>query len=174
MKITSMKKLFLLLFFSATLSNAQKISENYIDDFTKNHIKRTDWEALTFEMKAVTHYRLSKIDDQYFFQLKIMLGDVFFSINENEELMLKLSNEEIVTLKNLKYTTTCVGCGSTGFNGSKAQGIYVSYNLSNENFQSLKENKVSKIRISTSKGLIDLDIKVKKADTLIEVLKLIE
>lgn len=170
-----MKNLFLILFALFTAyCNAQKISEDHIDEFTKNHVKRTDWEGLTFEMKAVTSYRFSKIDNQYFIQLKIMLGDVYFSINENDELMLKLINEEIVTLKNIKYTTTCVGCGSTGFNGSQSQGINVSYNISNEQYQLLTQNTISKIRIYTSKNYIDLEIKKKKADILQKALKLLE
>ena len=170
-----MRRILLMLFTLFTISGtAQKVSEDYVDEFTKNHIKRTDWETLTFEMKAVTHYQLCKIDNQYFIQLKIMLGDVFFSINKDDELMLKLANDEIVTLKNIKYTTTCVGCGSTGFNGSQSQGICVAYNIDNEQYLLLKQNSVSKIRIYTSKGFIDLEIKNKKADILQKVLKLIE
>lgn len=170
-----MRRILLILFTLFTISGtAQKVSEDYVDEFTKNHIKRTDWETLTFDMKGVTHYRLSKIDDHYFIQLKIMLGDVFFSINENDEFMLKLANDEIVTLKNMKYTTTCVGCGSTGLNGSGAQGICVNYNINNEQYLLLTQNVVSKIRVYTSKGLIDLEIKNKKADILQKALKLIE
>jgi len=170
-----MRKVYLILFTLFTaFCNAQKISEDYIDEFTKNHVKRTDWEALTFEIKAVTSYRFSKIDNQYFLQLKIMLGDVYFSINENDELMLKFTNEEIVTLKNIKSTTTCVGCGATGFNGSQSQGINVSYNISNEQYQLLTQNSISKIRIYTNKSYIDLEIKKKKADILQNALKLIK
>ena len=168
------KTLLILLLLFISFCKAQKISEDYIDDFTKNKIKRTEWETLTFEMKAVTYYRLNKIDNQYYIQLKIMLGDVYFLINQNDELMFKLKNDEIVTLKNTKYTTSCVGCGSIGFNGSKSQGINTSYFISEEHYKLLSQNSVSKIRIYTSNNFIDLEIKDKKSDILQKALKLIE
>tara|TARA_R110002124_G_scaffold200960_1_gene367524 strand:- start:734 stop:1045 length:312 start_codon:yes stop_codon:yes gene_type:complete len=103
-----------------------------------------------------------------------MRGGNFFSVNENDELMLKLINSEIVTLKSIQYSTTCVGCGSTGINGSQSQGISVGYKINNEQYDLLTQNIISKIRIHTNNSFIDLDIKNKKAIVLQNSLILIK
>ena len=152
----------------------QEIEENRVDDFTGNSIKRTSWETLNMTMKFAAYFRISNIDDLYFFDLKMMIGGKVFSIDKEQELMLKLSNNEIITLPNLKHTITCNGCGARGLSGSNAQGIKVSYLITEEQIYKLKDSDVTKIRIYTTNGYVENDLKskhnkkIKKAMSLIK------
>jgi len=173
------KQIFLVLIFLITPITAvfsQKLAENYIDDFTGDKILRTSWEKLIYNNKTVTYFRLVKINDFRFVQLKIMYGNFnrrVFSINKQQESMIKFTNGEIAKLFCTDYTITCTGCGAIGINGSGAQGIKVSYILNNIEYEKFTD-RIEKIRIYTSIGLIDNEIKPKHSKLFINALKLIE
>jgi len=102
-----------------------------------------------------------------------MDGSVF-SIDKDQELMFKLTNDEIIKLPNLEFKTTCEGCGAKGFTGSLAQGIHVAYPMTLDQIEKLKNNDSDKIRIYTNDGYREYKmksknyIKIKKALSLIE------
>jgi hypothetical protein len=172
LKVKTMKKnlLVVTLCFSTVFCFSQKLEENEVDEFTGNSIKRTSWELLsTFK----PYFRISKINNSYTFQIKLMLGNVF-SIDKGEFLMLKLDNDSIVKLPNLEYAITCTGCGAVGYLGSGAQGIHVKYILHEEAREKLKKHLVTKIRIYTSDGYVDYDTKKKNAQKIIKALEIID
>ena len=138
----------------------QSIAEDKIDEFTKTSIKRTSWESLTSSIIYTSYFRFSKINDDFFLDIKLIDGNVF-SIDEGQKIMFKLSNDKILALQNLEHQITCTGCGAKGFVGSTGQGIQVSYPLNKENFDMLKEYDVLKIRIYTSEGFREGDLKTK-------------
>ena len=88
--------------------------------------------------------------------------------------MLKLSNDEIIRLPNLKYEITCTGCAAKGFAGSAAQGVNVSYILDKDQLEKLKSYEVVKIRVYTTDGYVEDDSKQKNTDQIKTALKLIE
>ncbi|MDO9154999.1 MAG: hypothetical protein Q7U47_15040 [Paludibacter sp.] len=169
-----MKKLILMsLVLLCSTVYAQKIVENEVDDFTKKSIKRTSWEKLFYEMKGTIYFRISKIDSNCYFEIKLMNGSVF-SVDEGPKIMFKLSNDSIYTLNNLKYTITNIGEGSIGLNGSGAQGIFLScVSLTDNKFNDLLDEKVTKIRIYTNSGYLEYDIKPKFAITISNAINLI-
>lgn len=156
--------LIILLFTHTAIS--QTIAEESIDEFTGSSIKRSSWETFNQSMKFIGHFRISKIDSIFYFDLKMMRGDKVFSISEGSDLMFKLDNNEIVTVKALTTEITCTGCGAIGFNGSTGQGIQISYLLSSDQLKLLKEHKVVKVRVYTTDGYLEDEIKEKFIDRI--------
>lgn len=153
-------------------SFGQKLEENKKDDFTGNMIKRTSWENLFTTMTANAFFRISLDGDNESFDFKYQDGSVF-SIDKDQELLLKLDNGDVVTLKNYQYTTTCKGCGARGFTGSSAEGIQVLYLLSKDQITQLKAHKIVKVRINTVEGFFDHDVKDKNAVKIQDCLNLL-
>ena len=164
-----MKKILLFLFISSFMF-AQEIEKNYKDEFTGSQIIKTDWEFLNNASKGFSaKFRISKINENYYLDLKMMIGSSnpkVFSIHEGDKLMFKLSNDEILELLSESSEVTCTGCGSTGLVGSAAQGINISYSITEEQFQQLKSTPVAKLRIYTTDGYVENDVKDKHAKTI--------
>ena len=153
---------------------SQQLVENYVDEFTNNKIKRTSWTSINNMLRFTAYFRISRINDNYYFDLKLMIGTSVFSIEKDQELMFKLSNGEVIKLLNTQYAITCTGCGAKGFLGSQAQGIHTSYYFTNEQIKKLKEIPAIKIRIYTSKGYVEDNIKPKYYKKLQTALFLVE
>lgn len=173
-----MKKLFMLtvlIFFGIVIqANGQKLAENKVDDFTNNSVKRTSWETINMDMKFTAYFRLSKINDAMYFDLKMMIGGGVFAIGEDQELMFKLKDGQIVKLKNLEHTITCRGCGANGLSGSNAHGLKVSYLITAEQAGLLTDSVVEKIRIYTTDGYVEDDLNSKTNSKIQRALALIE
>ncbi|WP_312208265.1 hypothetical protein [Empedobacter sp.] len=165
-----MRNIIIYLFFISSFINAQESEKNYKDEFTGDNIKRSSWEFLNNASNGFTaKFRLSNIENLYYLDLKMMIGTSspkVFSIHEGDKLMFKLKNDEIIEINSLSSEITCTGCGSTGLIGSKAQGIKTTYALTDEQFNKLKSEPVSKIRIYTTDGYVENDVKGKHSKTI--------
>jgi hypothetical protein len=150
------------------------LEENKVDEFTNHAVKRTSWETLVMTMKFTTYFRISKIDSIVWLDTKMIIGASVFAIGEGQEIMFKLTTDEIVKLPNLKYEVTCRGCGAIGFSGSQAQGISVSYPMEPEQISQLMEYQVEKVRIYTTDGYVEDDVKFENYVKLRNALKLIK
>lgn len=170
-----MKTLSLIVLFFPTFCFAQKLKVNKIDEFTNASVKRTSWETINYSGKSFMAYvRISKIDDILYLNLKIMLpSDEVFSIDKENELMIKTSTDSIITLYNLKYEISCTGCGANGLLGSALQGMEVSYKIPAEMVSYLLNNMIKKLRIYTTDGYVEDNINDKHAETFIKLLKLV-
>jgi hypothetical protein len=149
----------------------QKLEENKKDDFTGKLIKRTSWEQLCWS-NSNGHCRFSLVGDSEFLDLKLMIDKVF-SIDKDQDLLLKLANGEIVTLKSQDYQNACLGCGATGLIGKQAEGLQTSYLITPEQVAKLKANKIVEVRIQTTEGYIDDNVKDKYAGKVIALLNLL-
>ena len=80
---------------------SQKLTENKIDEFTKQSIQKTSWETLFSTTKGTSYFRISKIDNILFVQLKFRLNEGFetksFSIEKNQELKFKTKKDDILS-----------------------------------------------------------------------------
>jgi hypothetical protein len=161
-----------ILIFITLKSFGQKLEENHADDFTHDIIKRTSWESLCSSFTANAHFRISSINGSKTFDLRLML-DMHFFIDGGSTIMFKLGNGNVVTLKNLDYAKTCKGCGAVGLKGSGAPGIEVSYQLGGDEINQLEADKIVKVRIYTSNGYVDEDIKNKNSDKIEKALSLV-
>jgi hypothetical protein len=171
-KLYTLSFLFLLIFIKA---NSQTLKENKVDEFTKNSVKRTSWEPVSKMGKIYAHVRASKINDQYYLDVKTILlaGDVF-GIKEGDVVMLKMSTDSILTLNNPKHLVSCKGCGSVNIIGSDGYGVELNLPVLPDQVDYLISNKITKIRIYTTDGFVESDIKEKFQDAASRVLKLIK
>lgn len=171
-----MKQFFIVISIIPSICFGQKLEENKIDEFTKAYVKKTSWETLNpfgFSNKLYAFTRIRKIDSTYFLDFKVTLrsGSVF-SISQGDELMIKTS-DSIIVLSNLKYQISCTGCGVKGFTGSGLEGIEVMYEIPASDVFYLLNNKIKKIRVYTSDGYVEDDIKDKNAEMFVRQLKLV-
>ena len=155
------------LFFSVLIllsfnSTAQKIAENRVDEFTKDHIVRTSWERIISNQNFGAFFRISVINERFYFELKWM-DRIAFSVDQGMELLIKMQNEDIISLRNTEYKMSCIGCGSIGLGGSSLPGVHLIYPIEKETITKLKDYNVIKLRIYTSKGYIESEIKEKFA-----------
>lgn len=149
------------------MARAQKIVENKIDEFTKHRVIRTSWEELAYKFNGsmYAHTRLSHIDSIYFLELKYV-GNSTNGMMEDAEFMLKLSNDSIVTLRNLKYKLQCTGCGAIGINSAGRLGLDVDFKITPEQLRLLSNNNIVKVRIYLSGGFIEEEISNKDGGKL--------
>lgn len=156
--------LILLLALSPQTARAQKIEINKVDDFTGSVIIRTSWEKLAQSMSGTMHLRVSKIDSYYSVDVKLMLGaGSIFSISEDSDLMFKLQDGQVITVKALEYAITGRGEGAVGFIGSQAMGIRATYNIRLKDIQTLAVFPVLKMRVYTNDGYVDFDLSEKRS-----------
>lgn len=144
-------------------ASGQSLKEDKIDEFTKHVVKRTSWEVLTQTFKMQTFGRISKIEDQYYFDFKVAMGGPLFSIGKDQELMLKLANETIVTLPNPTLKIACRGCGVPGFAGSAGLGVEIAYPLTIAQLDELRKSPIVKIRVYTTDGYVENEVRGKNA-----------
>lgn len=160
-----MKKLLILLLLPA-LCRGQKIAENKIDEFTKHHVVRTEWELLDRSDGFYTHVRISNIDRSIYLNLKWLHNNEIGAITEGTRIMLKMSNDSIVTLQTLKSVVSCIGCGAVGFAGSTGYGYELTCSLEPGDLAALSAFAVKKIRIYLDEGYEEHEIKEKNSQVL--------
>lgn len=154
--------LFLIILFYCSLFFGQELETDEVDEFTGSKIKTTTWKTYYAGFSQSWIYtRMRRVNDSYFIQLKLIEKDLYFSINTDDPLMIKLKNEDVIKLFTQEYEITCRGCGSIGLLGSALQGIHVSYFIGIKDLHTLLTNEVEKIRIYTSAGYIEKEIKSK-------------
>jgi hypothetical protein len=90
------------------------------DDMTGNSVKRTPWETLSMDMAHTYYYQFSKINDSYLLSIKVLTGDVC-SVIENDKLIIKLEDGELINLHARESVVSCRGCGAIGISGSDMQ-----------------------------------------------------
>ncbi len=151
-------------------SFSQKIVEDKIDEFTKDHIKSTSWEKLNDNYHSYLRFR--KINDTYWLNLKMGLASVN-SIIEKAELLLMTNSDSIITLYNLKYQISCTGCGAISLLGSAATGFNLDFIITEQQLLYLKEHGIKKFRIYTTSGYIEKIVLEKAKKNIIKLLELI-
>lgn len=160
-----MKKLLILLLLPA-LCRGQKIAENKIDEFTKHHVVRTEWELLDRSDGFYTHVRISNIDNSIFLNLRWIHNGEVGAVTEGTRIMLKMANDSIITLQTLKSVVSCRGCGAVGFAGSTGYGYDLACALSAEELAALSSLTIKKIRIYLSEGYEEHEIKEKNSQAI--------
>ncbi len=168
-----MKEILFIIFCVPCFCFGQKLEENKVDEFTKAFVKRTSWETINFSNNFLAYSRISKIDNIYYLDVKVTLSDAVFSIEKDDKLMIKTVTDSIITIFNLKYQISCTGCGAKGLIGSGLEGIEVSYPIPSEMVLYLLTNKIKALRLYTTDGYVEHDIKDKNAQTFIKQLKLV-
>lgn len=170
-----MKKslLFLLLFLSIkAYSQTLKVEK---DEFTGVEDKTTSWEELckgTFKHPCFpSMFRFRSIEGLIYFDYQKTTPDIE-AISKGNKLMLKLDNNEIVELEASESKVSCIGCWDK-FVGSESNAVKTPYSVSKEQIEKLLNHKVVKLRVYFNEGYKEEVIGKKRADKIINALKLI-
>jgi hypothetical protein len=168
-----MKRLLFLIIAIPSLVNAQKIDQDKIDEFTKHHVKRTTWEALSRSNDFWAHARMSKIDSVFYLDLKFFRsGGEVLGISSGQKIMLKLDDDSILTFTIIGDKVSCRGCGAVGINGAGVMGLNISCIIPENEYNQLLHRKVVKIRLNTIDGYHEYKIKEKFQSLLSQELAL--
>lgn len=151
-----------------------KYKMNEVDEFTNDRILETKADVFTISGMGLGFscgYSLKKINDQRYLKLNVMSPSIV-SLREGDEIMFKTDKEETI---NMTFPTTVIAEGiynsalkSTHWNASIL--IPIPDNV-NERF--LNETLI-KLRVYTTDGYVDDDIKAKRAKKFVEYLKCIQ
>lgn len=169
-----MKVLLILLLALPLASYSQELIENKVDEFTKHKVLRTSWEPLTRTQKLYSFIQISKVNESSYLRIKYTIPNTIFSIREGDKIMLKLANDSIVSLLYPKSQVSCKGCGVVGISMSNHDGVEVSIPLDKDVVDILIKQRISKIRVYTTKGYAEEDVKEKLSENLINELKLVQ
>lgn len=167
-------KIIILLLLLPSFSIGQKIVDDKTDDFTKAKIKRTSWETICGKGSFYTYAKGAKIDDTRYLTLRIMGNHNHFTVRDSDVLMIKMQSDTIIELRIYEPAYSCRGCGAISIVGSAAEGIEVRFKLIESVYEYLINNKIAKMRLYTSDGYMEGELKEKHAEMLIKVLELIK
>jgi len=144
-----------LLLFSA-FSYSQEIAENKIDEFSHHAIKRTSWDLLVYKFNGsmYAHTRISRIDSSFYLNLRYVCRGACV-MAEGDKFMLKLDNDSIIALPNLKLAAGCIGCGATGLPGSNALGLDLSFPITVDQLKDLCSHTITKVRLYLTDGYVE-------------------
>ena len=158
------------------MAYSQKIEKNEVDEFTKKKVISTNWEKLkngnSLTGENYLYFKVTSINEALAFHLKWITNEML-SITEGSELMFKLSNDSIISLSALDSKIAGKGEGSPGFLMSGILGINNIYTGSD--ILSLAGDAITtKLRIYTTGGYVDLEIKESDAKKINKAFKLIQ
>lgn len=160
----------ILLLFCAIITSAQPVlKENKTDEFTGARIASTSWEILS-KKSPYLYFRLRMVNEVYLLDIKSYAQH---TIAKDDKLMLKFSNDSIVTLNAMETSIPCIGCGSYNLVGSAALGVENTYELSHENLIFIAKTLLVKTRLYTVSGYLDMEVKYQAAEDLQTAIRLV-
>ncbi|RUT68638.1 hypothetical protein D0817_19965 [Flavobacterium cupreum] len=172
-----MKKItFLILLLAANYISAQncKYKRNEVDEFTKNKILETKEDIFTISGMGLGFscgYALLKINDVRYLKLHVMSPSIF-TLRSEHEIMFKTDSENTI---NLQFIDTQIATGTYNTTlKSTHWGAFTAIPISDEIYQRLLNEKISKLRIYTTDGYRDDDVSEKRDKKFKELLKCIE
>lgn len=151
--------------------NAQEIVKNEVDEFTGNRVIETSWEKLAWGLGVPSgiYTRIRSINGNMLLDMKYMIGSACV-IGKDNKLMIMDENGKVHDLIPTDIFYGTKGGGSIGLAGSAGIGVFAHYY---GNLDFLENNKITKMRIYTSTGYYDKEIKKKYQETLQKLYKLV-
>lgn len=169
---------FLFLVSAAMMSQNCKYKTNEVDEFTKNTILETKGGILTMSGMGFgfsAGYSMKKINNTKFLNFFVNNSSVF-TLREDDEIMFKTDSDNVISFKYPKTTIPNYVPG-TRIGTTTTPSMYsanILIEISDDNYRKLLAEKILKLRVYTSDGYIDNDIKSKRANSFQEALKCIE
>lgn len=153
-----MKLLLPLLLLSST-AFAQKLITDKTDEFTGKKIKETSVENLAQPLSGISYrFSFKKINDNVYFNLRVISHGSVFAIKDGEVLMLKTA-DSVIKLSNTEYSISKKGGAGGGLSSSYSEGVSLYFLLSNESIEMIKNKTIQKIRLYTTNGYSEQEIK---------------
>lgn len=169
-----MKQFITLVILGISLStSAQKLVQNEIDEFTKAKVVVTSWHTFFGTWKNQNFCRVKAIDNNLLLEIRYATG-YSCSIDKDDKLYIKLSNDSIITLPSIEFKISMRGDGAINFAGSNVEGINPTYFISPENKILLSTHTIKKARINTSEGYIEHDVSKEAIDNVQAMIQLID
>lgn len=154
-----MKPLLPLLLLLCSNVFAQKLITDKTDEFTGNKVKETSVENLAQPLSGIA-YRFSfrKINDKLYFNLRVISHGSVFAIKDGEVLMLKTA-DSVIKLSNTEYAISKKGGAGGGLSSSYSEGVSLYFKLDNESIELIKSKPIIKVRLYTTDGYAEQDVK---------------
>jgi hypothetical protein len=172
-----MKYLLPLFILICSTTYGQKLVTDKTDEFTGARVKETSIENLAkpFKMSGFAYtFAFRKIDDKIYFNLRLMsMSNSVFSIKDGEILSLKLDNDSIINLSNGEYAISKRGGAGSGLSSGSSQGVSLLFPLSINSIDLLKTRPIVKVRIYTTDGYSEQEIKSSASKRVIDALTLL-
>lgn len=172
-----MKKIILLFMMLAGLTmNAQKCkyAKNEVDKFTNKTILETKTDAFGISgigMGFSSSYSLYKSDDNKYIKFMFTTTGSVFAISKGEGVMLKLQNGDVVTLDFLESVVSDISHNTAM--KSSVKKITTLVPITDQNIEKFNNSLVTDIRVYTTDGYVDDEVKEKRAKIFQELLKCI-
>ena len=149
--------LFIVPFF---VSNAQKIAESKIDDFTGKQVIYTSWTPF-FEGEDVSGQMASEVRFRYehdrdFMQIKVLTGDAELTCKEGVNIDFK-TDKGVFSFPNQR--TEKSGRGK-GLEGGKSAQLGLTIQVTGD-FIDFLDSRVEKVRLRFEEGYYDIEVPVK-------------
>lgn len=168
-----MKLLLPLLLLLCSSSFAQKLITNKKDEFTGNKVKETSVENLAQPLSGFSYrFSFKKINDNLYFNLRVISHGSVFAIKDGEVLMLKTA-DSIIKLSNTEYAISKKGGAGGGLSSSYSEGVSLNFRLDSEAIEMIKNKIIQKIRLYTTDGYTEQEIKAAADKRVKEALALI-
>lgn len=144
--------LFIVLINSANVLAQCKFKINGKDDFTGQMIKETKPFSLAMGLSENFTFSLRCVDNEFFIRLFYSTtGNKEFEIPQDGELMFKLSDNTIITLRAIEESSSVF----SAISGMATTSIESQYIVSKEQLQQLSNNITNKVRFYTTGGYIE-------------------
>lgn len=166
-------RILLIILLSANVTFSQKLITNKTDEFTGAKIKETSWEYIVPRTKGSYQIQIRQIDTTIYLYMKCMGGFTVVASSKNDPLMLK-TNDTVVKLYPTEYQSSCIGCGTNNFGGSKAWGLSQTYIISKDTYDILYNYGVLKLRIYLTDSYIEEKVKEEDSMIISNMLKIIK
>lgn len=137
-----------------------KYEINEVDEFTKKTILETKEQTLSRSFNFYTAFSFKKIDDKKFLKLFISSTSIF-SIRENHEIIFITDGDNSVILKFIQSKVSRGKYDSNSRITIWSETFYLP--IDEETFQRLSNENILKLRVYTSDGYIDDEVKEKHA-----------
>lgn len=172
-----MKPLLPLLLLLCSSAFAQKLITDKTDEFTGKKVKETSVENLAqpFKMSGFAYkFSFKKVDDNLYFNVRIMsLSNSVFAIKDGEVLMLKMK-DTVVRLSNTDYVISKRGgAGGTGLSSGNSEGVSLYFPLTKESAELIKSKAIVKVRLYTTDGYSEQDVKAASDKRVKDALNLV-
>jgi hypothetical protein len=152
---------------------SQGINRHETDDFTGEKIIATTWDQLNasgLSCKNVLLFKFRLENGTQYFHLN-WISNGIITVSDGEKVMFKMKDGSIIKFNNLSHVIASRGGGSTNITCNDAYGVSLILKsdlalLSDEN------NLIEKVRIYTTDGYVDIDIKEKLAKKVFALYKI--
>ena len=161
-----MKKILLSFFLFPSLCYAQgqfydRLAIDEVNKETKESIKRSYWQVFergNLHRTMNTFYRLSCVNNSFYLDLKVMQGGDAFVVPRSGKFELLLESGDIVTLNSTAFKASSKGDGSRHWAGSSAEGMTLTFPVSDDDMKLLLHDYVASIRLYSYEGFVQRKI----------------